>query len=390
MASITTRRAMPASVVLSDRRARLQATPIRHLDVVLVAATLAISALGLVMIDSATRARTKSAHLSSLYFVNRQAMWIGLGLLAMAAVMAVDYRKLRDLAPVGYIGMLLLLVAVLSPLGTVAKGSQARFQIGAFQLQPSEFAKFFLVLMLAGYCYLHREEFGLRRVVVAVGLATVPLGLLMLQPDLGTALVLGCISFAILAVAGARGRYLAVLALIAITGAVGAIRLGALKDYQVERLTGFIKQGSKLRGSGYNQNQSKTAIANGQLTGKGLFKGTQTKLGFVPEQHTDFIFTAVGEELGFAGAATLLALFAIVVWRTWRAARLAGDFFGTLVCIGVLTMFVFQVFENVGMTMGIMPITGIPLPFMSYGGSSIIVSFACIGLVANIHMRRFS
>jgi rod shape determining protein RodA len=163
-----------------------------------------------------------------------------------------------------------------------------------------------------------------------------------------------------------------------------------LKEYQTERLTSFLNEGKDAERSGYNQDQSKIAIGTGGITGQGLFKGTQTTGNYVPEQHTDFIFTVVGEELGFVGGSVLLALFALIVWRTWRAARLANDLFGTLCCMGVLAMIVFQVFENVGMTMGIMPITGIPLPWMSYGGSSVIVSFACIGLVANIHMRRFS
>jgi rod shape determining protein RodA len=383
-------------VVLSDRRARLLSTPLRHLDLVLVGATLSLAGLGLVMISSATQARTKEEGLGSLYYVNRQALWVALGILAMVVVMSIDYRKLRDLAPVAYVITLALLAVVLVPsIGTATKGSQARFQLGPFQLQPSEFAKFGLILMLAAYCFAHRGDFGLRRVVVAVLIAGLPLGLVMLQPDLGTALVFGAIAFAMLTIAGARGRYLAVLALVVATVAVGAVRLDVLKDYQVDRLTVFIEQDDRgspadSQGSAYNLDQSKTAIANGGLTGTGLGEGTQTNLGFVPEQHTDFIFTAVGEELGFVGGATLLALFALIVWRTWRTARLANDFFGTLVCIGVIAMFAFQVFENVGMTMGIMPITGIPLPFLSYGGSSTIVCFACIGLVANVHMRRFS
>jgi rod shape determining protein RodA len=158
----------------------------------------------------------------------------------------------------------------------------------------------------------------------------------------------------------------------------------------VNRLTNFAEPGRDTERSGYNQEQSKIAIGNGGVTGQGLFRGTQTVGNYVPEQHTDFIFTAVGEELGFLGGATLLALFGLVVWRTWRTSRLANDFYGTLLCIGVIAMLTFQVFESVGMTMGIMPVTGIPLPWMSYGGSSVIVSYACIGLVANVHMRRFS
>jgi rod shape determining protein RodA len=183
------------------------------------------------------------------------------------------------------------------------------------------------------------------------------------------------------------------MALLGLAGAVAVVavfQLGLLKEYQRDRLGAFLNPTENTRQSAYNLNQSKIAIANGSLTGKGLFKGTQTKLSYVPEQHTDFIFTVVGEELGLAGSGLLLALFALVVWRTWRAAALAKDLCGTVICIGVLAMLVFQVFENVGMTMGIMPITGIPLPFMSYGGSATIATFAAVGLVLNVHMRRFS
>jgi rod shape determining protein RodA len=163
-----------------------------------------------------------------------------------------------------------------------------------------------------------------------------------------------------------------------------------LKEYQVDRLGAFIDPESNTQESAYSVNQSKIAIGSGGFTGKGLFNGTQTQLAYVPEQNTDFIFTVVGEELGLVGSALVLALFAAVVWRTWRSAALAKDLYGTLVCVGVLAMFVFQIFENVGMTMGIMPITGIPLPFLSYGGSATLASFAAIGLVVNVHMRRFS
>jgi rod shape determining protein RodA len=195
----------------------------------------------------------------------------------------------------------------------------------------------------------------------------------------------------LLAVAGLTARQLFVLVLLAVTGVYAAVTLGVLKEYQIERFQTFIDpESGTSQGSAYNQEQSKQAIAHGRLTGEGLGQGSQTQGGFVPEQHTDFIFTSVGEELGFIGAVVLLALFAIVMWRTWRTARLSRDFFGTLVCTGVLAMLAFQTFENIGMTLGIMPIAGITLPFMSYGGSSLITTFACIGLVANVSMRRFS
>jgi rod shape determining protein RodA len=377
------------AAVLTDRRARLQASPLRHLDIALVLAPVLISGLGLLMIYSATHNRLDQAGEDPLYFVKRQAVAIVLGLAAMVGMALIDYRRLRELALFGYAVTVLMLVAVLG-VGAEVKGSQARFDLGPLQLQPGELVKLFLILVLSGYCALHRGDLDGRRFVVALGIAGLPIGLIMLQPDLGTDLVLMVITFTILAVAGARGRHLVILALLGITVAIAAVNFGVLDDYQADRLTSFVNPDQNLERSGYNQDQSKIAIGTGGLTGQGLFEGTQTTGSYVPEQHTDFIFTVVGEELGFVGGSALLALFALIVWRSWRAARLANDLFGTLCCIGVLSMIVFQVFENVGMTMGIMPITGIPLPWVSYGGSSVIVSFACVGLVANIHMRRFS
>ncbi len=377
------------AAVLTDRRARIQSSPLRHLDISLVVAPILISGLGLLMIYSATHTRLDQAGEDPLYYVKRQAIAIVLGIVSMAIMTVIDYRRLRELALFGYAGTVLLLVAVLGA-GVSVKGAQARFDIGPFQLQPGEMAKLFVILVLAGYLALHREQLDARHLGVALIIAGVPMGLIMLQPDLGTDLVLMFIVFTMLAVAGAKGRHLVILLLLGVTIAIAAVNFGVLKDYQLERLTSFANEGKDSARSGYNQEQSKLTIGAGGFTGQGLFEGTQTTGNYVPEQHTDFIFTVVGEELGFVGGAVLLALFALIVWRTWRAARLANDLFGTLCCMGVLAMFVFQVFENVGMTMGIMPITGIPLPFMSYGGSSVIVSFACIGLVANIHMRRFT
>jgi rod shape determining protein RodA len=371
------------AAVLTDRKARFQSSPLRHLDVALVGAPILISGLGLLMIYSSTR------RLSGYGVVERQAVSIVVGLAVMVAMIAIDYRKLRELALLGYGATVFLLVAVLG-IGANVKGAQARFDLGPFQLQPGEFAKLFVILLLAGYCALHRGELDVRRLAVALAIAGLPMALIMLQPDLGTDLVLMGITFTILAAAGAKGRHLVVILLLGATVAIAAVNVGVLKQYQIDRLTSFASENKDAERSGYNQDQSEIAVANGGIAGQGLFEGTQTNSGYVPEQHTDFIFTVVGEELGFVGGATLLALFALIVWRTWRAARLSHDLYGTLCCLGVLAMFVFQVFENVGMAMGIMPITGIPLPFMSYGGSSIIVSFACIGLVANVHMRRFT
>jgi rod shape determining protein RodA len=369
-------------------RSRLEASPLRHFDWMLVGASLAITALGLMMIYSTTHERIPG---DPYYFVKRQGLFAAIGVVAMLVVLLVDYKRLRDLPMVFYGATVLMLVAVLAPIGSNIKGHQAWFQLpGGFTLQPSELAKFGLIVFLAGYCNHYRGELDAWRLTVIIGLVCVPIGLVLLQPDLGTVLVLAVIIVAILAVAGVSGKQLVVLGLLALTGVYAVVGLGLLKQYQLDRLTTFLDpESGTSQGTAYNQAQSKQAIAHGRTTGEGFLAGSQTQGGFVPEQHTDFIFTSVGEELGFVGASVLLALFAIVMWRTWRTARLARDFFGTLLCVGVLAMLAFQMFENMGMTMGIMPVTGIPLPFMSYGGSSLITTLACTGLVANVSMRRF-
>src|SRR5262245_7846522 len=375
---------------LGRPRSRFDASVLRDLDLWLVGATLAIAALGILMIYSSTRERLRLEGVDELYFVKREGAAILVGLALMALLIAVDYRRLRDSSVFAYVATVVALLAVLSPLGENARGSQAWFQLpGGLQLQPSELAKFGIIVALAGYANAHRGEMDPWRLAVTIGLAVVPIGLVMLQPDFGTAMVLGLVVIALLAVAGASLKHLLVLSLLAVSFVVAVVNVGVLQQYQVDRLTSFVSPGSDTRNTAYNTDQSKNAIGNGGVTGRGFGNGSQTAGGFVPEQHTDFIFTAVGEEFGFLGAASLLALFAIVVWRTWRTALLARDFFGTLVCVGVLALFVFQVFVNMGMTMGIMPVTGIPLPFMSYGGSSTITAFASAGLVAGISMRHF-
>jgi len=310
----------------------------------------------------------------------------------MVLTSLVDYRRYRDLAPVLFLGTCTLLAVVVSPLGSERKGTQAWFQLGPFQLQPSEFAKLALIVGLAAVIAQFREEIDVRRLLAALAVVGVPLAMIMLQPDLGTGLVLVAIAAGVLLVGGVEPRHLAALTVVGALGVAFVLNSDLLADYQRDRLTTFLNQSDDegLRDDAYNLDQSKIAIGAGGPFGRGLFNGTQTRLDNVPEQHTDFIFTAVGEELGFVGAGTLLALFAILIWRIWRTAQLARDDFGSLVCVGVLCMLLFQIFENVGMTMGIMPITGITLPFVSYGGSSLLSTFVAVGLVLNVHARRFS
>jgi rod shape determining protein RodA len=341
------------------------------------------------MIFSATRGRDPSDFDTS--FLVKQLLFMGVGAAVMVAVAFVDYRRYREIIPIAYGIVLLGLIMVITGLGSERKGTQAWFQVGPYQLQPSELAKIVVIVALASVIAHFNSELDARRLVVVLAVAGVPMALIMLQPYLGTTLVFIAVGMGMLLVGGAQVRHIVALTLLGILGVGMVLNSGMLEKFQQCRLTSFLEtqdQGCAERGAEYNLEQAKTAIGSGGLTGTGPFNGTQTRLDIVPEQHTDFIFTAVGEELGFAGAGTLLALLSIIAWRIWRTAQLARDPLGTLICVGILSMFVFQVFENVGMTMGIMPITGIPLPFVSYGGSSTLTAFIAIGLVLNVHMRR--
>ena len=372
-----------------------RAFEIRHLDVVLLSLPIAISGLGLLMIFDASRHRLARQGLSQLYYVERQGLAILIGLIAMTVVMAIDYRRLRDAWVLVYLLTLPMLVAVLV-VGRNHLGAQAWFQLGPMQFQPSEIAKITVVIAIAGYCYQHRGDLDAWRVAVALGLAAAVMVVVYAQHDLGTMLVIMVCVAAVLVVAGLKPVHIAVLLLLGATVVGAAVVTGKVDAYQLDRLTNFADQSTTgikahdLTPTQLTLKASKTAIASGGFGGAGWGNGLQTRNGFVPEQHTDFIFTAVGEDLGFLGGATLLALYALLAWRLWRIALLSSDFFGSLLAIVVLAMFTIQIFENVGMTMGIMPITGIPLPFVSYGGSAIIASFIAIGLVLNVHMRRFT
>jgi rod shape determining protein RodA len=361
----------------------------RHVDVVLIGCVAAVSALGCLMIFSATRGRNPSDYDTS--FLVKQLLFMAVGVGVMCVVAAIDYRRYRELVPIAYGGAVLLLLLVVTGLGSTKKGTQAWFPMGPFQLQPSEVAKIVVIVALAAVIAQFESDLDLGRLVALLGVVGVPMGLILLQPDLGTALVFVAVSMGVLLVGGVQVRHILAITVLGLAGTFFVLHTGMLESYQQCRLTSFIDSGnSDCKGAAYNVKQAQTAIGSGHIAGKGPFKGTQTRLDLGPEQHTDFIFTAVGEELGFVGSATLLALLAAICWRIWRTAQMARDPLGTLICVGVLSMFVFQIFENVGMTMGIMPVTGIPLPFMSYGGSSTLTEFLAVGLVLNIHMRRFS
>ena len=373
---------------VSSRMARK--APIRHLDPALLLATLLLSAFGVLMVFSATVHKQEAAGLDPNAFMERQIIFAIVGAGLLIAMSMFDYRHLRAFAPVLYAITLMGLVLVLTPLGDVRGGASRWINLGAFQAQPSELAKLAVLVGMAAFLAERKGDVRARDVAAVCGIAMLPMILIYLQPDLGTTLVFVILLSVSLLIGGAKLRHFGALALIGLIAIVTVIQLGMLEEYQIERVTAFLDASPDVQSEGYNLTQSKIAIASGGMQGKGLrVENTQTSLDFVPEQHTDFIFTAVGEQLGFVGSATLLALFVLLIWRALRIATMSRDMFGTLIAGGIAAYWVFQVFVNVGMTMGIMPITGIPLPFISYGGSSLLTNFLCVGLLLNIHMRRY-
>jgi rod shape determining protein RodA len=359
--------------------------PWRHVDPVLVVCAAAVAGLGLVMVGSATRG---SGPEPDLTFVRRQALYVALGVATMVAVTFADLRRLRAWSRWIYGVAVTALVVVLTPLGHSTKGTQAWFSLGPIDLQPSELSKLALIVALASLLSLWHGHVNAGQLGLILATAALPLVLILQQPDLGTALVYVAIVGAMLVIGGVRGLHLLVLAVAGVVLVTGVLRSDMLAEYQRHRLEVFLDPGQGQSAEGYNLSQAITTVSRGGFSGDGLFQGRQTQLHYVPEQQTDFIFTVVAEELGFVGSATFLALMGTIMWRIWRTAALAGDDLGRLVCVGVLALFAFQVFESVGMTTGIMPVTGIPLPLMSYGGSTTLASFAALGLVLNLHMHR--
>ncbi|MDP9326860.1 MAG: rod shape-determining protein RodA [Actinomycetota bacterium] len=365
--------------------------PIRHLDPVLLVTSMLLSVVGLFLVYSATNRSLRTLRLDPGQFVKKQFTALVLGFVLLVLVAAFDYRFYKVYAGFIYAATVVALVLVQTPLGASPSGAQRWFTFGGFQLTPSEFAKIALALMLAAVLSeLRAAEPALSDVLRVTMIAAVPMGLVFIQPDIGTTIVLVAILVGTLVVAGTRPRHLATLALASIVLLFGAFQLNVIKGYQLDRIHAFLDSGNDSQGANYNRNQAEIAIGSGGLVGQGYLSGRLTNLDFVPEQHTDFIFTVAGEEFGFVGAAFILALFAILMWRAIRIAYLSKDAFGTYVASGIAAMFAIQMFVNVGMVIGIMPITGIPLPFVSYGGSSMLANFIAVGLLLNIHMRRFT
>ena len=377
--ALTSRRVEPVALLQRER-------PLRP-DLMLVLAYVALSAAGIIMVYSASAPRLEAFDLDPGSQTRRHVAFVIVGIIAFIITSTVSGRTLRTLSPVIYVGSVATLVWVLflDPLAGVNRW----IDLGPFQFQPSEFAKPAVILALALLLSTARETLHLSHIARALLLVSVPATLTFLQPDLGTMLVFGFIAIIVLFVAGTTWRQFTFLIISAIVLAVAIFQVGALKDYQVIRIVAYLDPASDLDAAAlYNQRQSEIAIGSGGFLGKGLFQGTQTNLSYVPAQATDFIFTAVGEQLGFVGGTIVIALYAILVCRMLIAAANGRDRFTRLVAVGVASLFVFHVFVNIGMTMRLMPVTGLPLPFLSAGGSAFIAMSVALGLVHSIWMRR--
>lgn len=365
--------------------------PARHVDPALVMSALMLSAIGVVVVYSATFHRLTLQSGDPGLYAKKQLINLAVGLGAMVITAVIDYRYWRAYAPLLYLASLLLLGLVLTPLGTTVNGAQSWLELGGFQLQPSELAKVALVLALGALLHERKGDVNLPSVVAALAMVAVPALLILRQPDFGTFMVFPFAAFVLLLIGGTKARYLMGLAAAAVGSIIAVFQLGLLEEYQLARLTAFLDADNAdlAQTAAYNTTQSMIAVGSGGFWGRGFLQGTQTNLSYVPENHTDFIFTVVGEEFGFVGAAVVLGLFAVLIWRGLRIALLSKDLFGTLVAGGAVAVFVFQLFINVGMTIGISPVTGIPLPFVSYGGTSLLAAWVFVGLLLNVHMRRF-
>jgi rod shape determining protein RodA len=360
-----------------------------HMDWPLTIAAVALVAFSIFTLGQATLHDVPG---SPRYYVDRQAIYAVLGVIGMVLLSRIDYSRFRELR-VGLYTFLCASVAMVFVFGFAARGSRRSFELPLFSFQPSELGKLLLVLALAGFVIDGARRGSARqRTVRYLCLGLAPAALVFLQPDLGTSMVLVVATLAVMYFGGVRWTHFAVIgaALVALISLVlivaPAVGVPILKGYQEERLTSFMNPHEHEAGAGYQQNQSVTAIGSGQTTGRGD-RATQTRLDFVPERHTDFIFAVIGERYGFMGAALVLSLYALLFWRALRIVTLSKNSYGTLVAGGIAVSLLFQVFVNVGMNLGIMPITGIPLPLMSYGGSSVLATFLAVGVLQSINIQ---
>jgi rod shape determining protein RodA len=361
-------------------------------DPVLTAVVGLLLFIGTLLVWAATRDWYTRNGLDGQYYLKRHIINILIGLVLAYGVTVIDYRLLRAYTPFLWGAGVLGLVIVLIPgLGAEINGAKAWIALpGGFQIQPAELAKIAIIIGMSMILSERSHDSDgptTRDVLQSLAVAAIPVLLIILQPDMGTVLIISAAVVTIIAVSGAPARWVTALLLLAVLGGFVAVKAGVISEYQVNRLQTFVDPTADTQGAGYQLRQARITVGSGGLIGTGLFNGPQTNGRFVPEQQTDFIFTVAGEQLGFIGSGAILILYLILLMRGFSIARRTNDPFGRLVCTGVIAWFAFQIFENIGMTLGLMPMTGVPLPFISYGGSSMFATLIGIGLLQNVHAR---
>jgi len=361
-------------------------------DPVLTAAVGLLLLIGTILVYAATRDWYSRNGLDPQYYLKRHVINIVLGALLAYGTTVIDYRLLRAYTPIFWgLGVLGLVIVLIPGLGSTVNGARAWIALpGGFQIQPAELAKIVIIIgmsMLLSERSHDSDEPTSRDVLQALVVAGIPVLLIILQPDMGTVFIISASVVTIIAVSGAPSKWVAGLLLVAVLGAFVATKTGVISEYQINRLQTFVNPNADTQGAGYQLRQARITVGSGGLIGTGLFNGPQTNGRFVPEQQTDFIFTVAGEELGFLGSGLILILYFIILMRAFAIARRTNDPFGRLVTTGVIAWFAFQLFENIGMTLGLMPMTGVPLPFISYGGSSMFATLIGFGLLQNVHAR---
>lgn len=363
----------------------------RNLDIPLILAVLGLVLLGLFIIYSASSGKLLSKNINPFYYVKKQALSALLGFIGVFVILSIDYRAWRRWVRLMYIINLIILLSVLI-LGT-SQNSQRWFRYGGFNIQPSEIAKIIMIVILAHYLE-KPDNITNWKILTPFAIISLPMILIILQPDLGTSLVFAGIVFSMTYIAGGDVKHLAIIGIISIAVMLSAILLSyydiveIIQPYQLQRLLVFLDPYSDPTDKGWNVIQSMIAVGSGGFFGKGFLNGTQSQLDFIPANHTDFIFSVVAEEFGFIGAMLVICIFAIIIWRGLKIARLAKDRYGMLLAVGCVSFFFCHLVINVGMTLGIMPITGIPLPFLTYGGSSLLTSILVVGILLNVSLRR--
>jgi rod shape determining protein RodA len=362
-------------------------------DPILTSAVAALLVIGTLLVYAATRNWYAANNLDPEYYLKRHVLNILIGILLAWGTTIIDYRLLRAYTPIVWgAGVIGLIVVLIPGLGLEVNGAQAWIGLpGGFQIQPAELAKISIIvgmsLILSERTHDSNEP-STRDVLQALLVAGIPVLFILLQPDMGTVFIISASVVTIIAISGAPSRWVVGLLLVAVLGAFGATKAGVINSYQVNRLQSFVNPNADVLGTGYQLRQARITVGSGGFLGTGLFEGPQTNGRFVPEQQTDFIFTVAGEQLGFVGSAGILILYLIILMRAFSIARRANDPYGRLVATGITAWFAFQIFENIGMTLGLMPMTGVPLPFLSYGGSSMFATLIGFGLLQNVHARH--